>query len=334
MVDNDFYMNLCLQEAWKYQGLTYPNPAVGSLILDSCGKILAVDAHHEAGTAHAELNVISQALEIFGDKNIRNIKETSEKYSYILKNHNNLFKNCTIFVTLEPCNHVGSTPPCSILIKELGFKSIIIGSIDPNKQAAGGAKVLEDSGLKVLTGIKKKKCDLLIAPFKKWQNNKPFIFFKLAISKNGVYTGGIISSLESRTLTHKLREKIDLLVIGGNTVKIDKPTLDCRLIGSSYAPDILIYSHNKNFDKNIPLFHVKNRKVFISDNFDIVDKYRFIMIEGGEGMLKATQDIVDNYLIFTSPNFKIGKTIQLDMQLKNLNKNQIGIDSIEWFKKI
>jgi diaminohydroxyphosphoribosylaminopyrimidine deaminase/5-amino-6-(5-phosphoribosylamino)uracil reductase len=333
MVDNDFYMKLCLNEAWKYQGLTYPNPAVGSLILNGCGKIVAIAAHHEAGTAHAELNVISQALEIFGDKNIIDIKNPAKKHTYILKNHNDLFKECTIFVTLEPCNHRGSTPPCSVLIKKLGFKQVIIGSIDPNEQATGGADLLENSSINVITGIMENECDLLIKPFKKWQENRPYIFFKLAISKNGVYTGGIISSKRSRTLTHKLREKIDLLIIGGNTVRVDRPTLDCRLSGGQ-APDVLIYSHKKDFDKDIPLFKIKNRKVFISNNFEIIKNYRFIMIEGGEGMFKATKGIVDDYLIFTSPNFKVGKTIQLDMKLKSLNKDQIGIDSIEWFKKI
>jgi diaminohydroxyphosphoribosylaminopyrimidine deaminase/5-amino-6-(5-phosphoribosylamino)uracil reductase len=333
MVDNSFYMKLCLKEAWKYQGLTYPNPAVGSLILDSYGKIVAIDAHHKAGTAHAELNVISKALEIYGDTNIKNIKEASEKHHYILENHNGLFKDCTIFVTLEPCNHTGSTPPCSILIKELGFKKIIIGSIDPNPNATGGAELLRDFGLEVITGVEKQACDLLIEPFKKWQKDEPYIFFKLAITKNGVYTGGIISNKESRILVHNLRDKIDLLIIGGNTVRVDRPTLDCRLSGGS-APDILIYSHTKDFDKDIPLFKVKNRKIFISSNFDIIKQYKFIMIEGGEGMLSATQDIVDSYLIFTSSDFKVGKTVQLDMKLKKLYNFQNRSDTIEWFRKI
>jgi diaminohydroxyphosphoribosylaminopyrimidine deaminase/5-amino-6-(5-phosphoribosylamino)uracil reductase len=61
MVDDNFYMDLCLKQAWKYQGLTYPNPAVGSLILDNHGKLIAIGSHHEAKTAHAELNAISKA---------------------------------------------------------------------------------------------------------------------------------------------------------------------------------------------------------------------------------------------------------------------------------
>lgn len=333
MVANSFYMDLCLKEAWKYQGLTYPNPAVGALILNNNKKIIAIEAHHQAGEAHAELNVISKALEILGDKKILNIHSASKKHQYILENHNNQFKDYTIYVTLEPCNHTGSTPPCSILIKTLGFKKIVIGSMDPNKEASGGAKLLESCGMEVLKGVLQKECNQLLEPFKKWQKNEPYIFFKLAITKNGVYTGGTISSLNSRTLVHKLREKIDLLVIGGNTVRIDKPTLDCRLCGGR-PPDILIYSKRDDFDTQIPLFKVKGRKVFIEKNLDIIKKYRFIMIEGADVLMKETSDIVDHYMIFTAPNFKLGKTIQLDLKLKNLNQYQNESDTIEWFKKI
>jgi diaminohydroxyphosphoribosylaminopyrimidine deaminase/5-amino-6-(5-phosphoribosylamino)uracil reductase len=333
MVDDKFYMELCLKEAWKYQGLTYPNPAVGSLILDKYDKLIAIDAHYEAGHPHAELNVISKALEILGDKEISNINNPANKHQYILDNHNNQFKDFTIYVTLEPCNHTGSTPPCTMLIETLGFKKIVIGTMDPNTEASGGAKLLESSGLKVIKGILQNECNQLLEPFKKWQKNEPYIFFKLATTKNGVYTGGTISSLNSRIHVHKLRDKIDLLIIGGNTVRVDRPTLDCRLCGGR-PPDILIYSTRDDFDTQIPLFKVKGRKVFIEKRLDMIKKYHFIMIEGADALMKETIDIVDHYMIFTAPNFKIGKTIQLDMKLKNLNKYQNELDTIEWFKKI
>lgn len=331
MVDDNFYMNLCLKEAWKYQGLTYPNPAVGSLILNNHGKLLAIAAHHEAGKPHAELNVISKTLELLGDTNIAHIQNPSEKHQYILENHNNKFKDFTIYVTLEPCNHIGSTPPCSILIKTLGFKKVVIGTMDPNKKATGGAQLLESSGIKVIKNILKQECNLLLEPFHKWQKNKPYIFFKLAITKNGVYDGGTISSSQSRTHVHKLREKIDLLVIGGNTVRVDRPTLDCRLSGGP-PPDILIYSKQNNFDMTIPLFHIKGRKVFIENSLDRIQKYHFVMIEGTDTLFKETLDIVDSYLIYTAPNCKVGKTIQIDKKLKVLNQYQTDLDTIEWFK--
>jgi diaminohydroxyphosphoribosylaminopyrimidine deaminase/5-amino-6-(5-phosphoribosylamino)uracil reductase len=153
------------------------------------------------------------------------------------------------------------------------------------------------------------------------------------MSLNGVIDGGVITSLASRGLVHKFRDRCDLLVIGGNTVRTDRPTLDARLC-SGKAPDILIYSKKGNFDKNIPLFNVKNRKVYIEDNFDILKNYKNIMIEGGEGMLKATKDIVDLYAIFRSSNFKTGKHPDINLSLELLSCLDIKGDTLSWLKKI
>ncbi len=330
-INDSFYMQLCLDAAWKYQGLTYPNPAVGSCIVDNNGKLVAVSSHKTSGSSHAELNVISKTLKLLGHTKIDKLETAEKKYQYILDNHNNIFKNFTIYVTLEPCNHKGKTPPCSILIKTLGFKKVIIGSMDLNEDASGGAKLLEDAGLEVKKGLMQNKCDSLLTPFKKWQENKPYIFFKLAISQNGVYSGGVISSLESRELVHKLRAKIDLLVIGGNTVRVDRPTLDCRLSGGK-APDVLIYSRRDDFDYDIPLFKVLGRKVFIKNSLNKMQEYRFIMIEGGEGMFEESIKVVDNILLFTAPIFKTGKTLQLDLKLKCLHTFKNNLDCIQWFK--
>ena len=76
-----------------------------------------------------------------------------------------------------------------------------------------------------------------------------------------------------------MRDKCDLLVIGGESVRVDRPTLDARLIDGK-APDILIYSRSSDFDKSIPLFSVKGRKVMVSDSLDEIKNYKNIMIEG------------------------------------------------------
>ncbi len=327
VVDDRFYMQLCLNEAWKYQGLTYPNPAVGALILNRDGKILAIDAHKSSGNSHAELNVILKALNLDIDNPIN-------AYQHLIKNYTNYFKESTIYITLEPCNHHGKTPPCSNLIKNLGFSRVVVGSKESNKVASGGVESLKNSKVDLKIGVLKDRCDELLIPFKKWQKSKSYIFFKLAISKNGVYTGGIITSQRSRELVHKLREKIDLLVIGGNSVRVDRPILDTRLVEGKKAPDILIYSKRDDFDRTIPLFSVDNRKVFIEDTLDRVKDYRFVMIEGGEEMLKATYPTIDSILIFTSPNFKIGSNIQLDLKLRSLHIREDGADTIQWFSKL
>lgn len=324
-------MSLALEEAWKYQGLTYPNPPVGALILDQNNQILAIEAHHKAGTAHAELLAIESALIKMGDTTLAHLQTPNEKHAYILSHHDNRLKGCSIYVTLEPCNHQGSTPACSSLIKNLGFQTLICGHKDPNQKATGGIKVLQDSGADVIMGIEEEACQILLYPFTKWQKNEPFVFFKLALSANGVYDGGIITSHASRSKVHQMRDCIDLLIIGGETVRIDRPTLDSRLVGGK-APDVLIFSHRDDFDTTIPLFQVPNRKVLIQNHLNNIDHYRFIMIEGAQRMMQTTDFLVDWYCIFRSSSYKKGSTIQLEKKMKHLHTITDGDDTQTWYK--
>jgi len=251
----EYFINLALEKAWAYQGLTYPNPPVGAVITDNQNNFISDGEHTEAGTPHAEVNAIKQAyFNLTNDKSILKQEYSKEIHEYLYKNHNNIFSDKNIYVTLEPCNHFGKTPPCSKLIKELGFKKVFIGTLDPNKEASGGAKYLQKYGLHVEVGLLEDKCKELLEPFTIWQK-KPFVFFKLAQSSNGVISGGTITCKESRMHVHALRDKTDLLVIGGNTVRIDRPTLDARMVDGK-APDILIYSKSKEFDRSIPLFNM------------------------------------------------------------------------------
>ena len=332
VINHHFYMSLALKEAWKQQGLTYPNPAVGAVIIDKYGKLLSIEATQAAGKEHAELKAIESALIHLGDAHLSTLKTASEKHQHILSYHDNKLKGASIYVTLEPCTHHGKTPPCSTLIQFCGFKTLICGTMDPNQEASGGIAILQDWGIDVVTGILQKECDLLLIPFRKWQEEKPFVFFKLALSSNGVYDGGIITSKESRTLVHQMRSNIDLLVIGGETVRVDRPILDSRLVAGK-APDILILSHQKEFDKSIPLFSVPHRKIFIEENFDRIKQYHFIMIEGAEAMLQASTSIVDWYCIFTSSSMKKGRTIQIEKDLQRLQVMKNEHETIAWFQK-
>ncbi len=328
---DDFYMSLALNEAWKYQGLTYPNPAVGCVIVDKNGTILATKAHQKAGLAHAELRAVKTALSKLNPK-LKFPKNPNDLHNFILSNHNNLLKNSYVYVTLEPCSHQGKTPSCATLLKNLHVKKVVIGLEDKNKTASGGAKILKNSGIEVIKSQKEKECLELIKPFLTWQKEN-FSFFKLAMSINGVIDGGIITGLKSRTFVHHLRDRCDSLLIGGNTVRIDRPTLDARLCKGK-TPDILIYSKQKNFDKNIPLFHVKNRDVFICDNFDKLNDFKFTMIEGGEKLINALPKKTEYFLIFHSTKFIQKTNIKSDLNLKLLYQRRIGEDSYGWYKKI
>lgn len=332
VIKEESYIQLALDKAWIYQGLTYSNPPVGSVVTDENNNLISYGVHVKAGTPHAEVNAIKNAYyKLTNDNKILDIKESKDIHDYLFKNHNEVFKNKNIYVTLEPCNHYGKTPPCSHLIKELGFKKVFIGTLDSNKIASGGLEYLQKNGLHVEVGILEDKCKKLLEPFSIWQT-KPFMFFKLAQSKNSVISGGTITCKESRTHVHALRDKIDLLVIGGNTVRVDRPTLDARLVDGE-APDILIYSKSKNFDKTIPLFNVPNRQVFIEDNFEKIKDYKFVMIEGGKGMLKACENLVDYYLIYKSPHDKKGEKVKVEVDLQEYFSSQIGEDTYTWYKK-
>jgi diaminohydroxyphosphoribosylaminopyrimidine deaminase/5-amino-6-(5-phosphoribosylamino)uracil reductase len=326
-------MNLAIKEAWKYQGLTYPNPTVGAVVLDKNFKILSISAHHKAGESHAEVLAIKEAyIKISNDEVIENISKSEEIHKYLIKNHNNIFKDFTIFVTLEPCNHYGKTPPCSLLIQKLGFKKVIIGLQDTNQQATGGANFLKNKGVQIefCTDLNtKENLKNLIFPFKK--NN--FLLFKMAQTLNGNLTDGIISSLESRKLTHKIRDKIDLLVIGGETVRKDRPTLDSRLINGK-PPNIFIYSKSKIFDKSIPLFKVPNRKVIISDDLSIIKNYNFIMVEGGKNLFQIFYNKIDFLLIFMSSTINNFENYHLQnrAKFKIIHQDKIDNDLIIWLK--
>ncbi len=332
VTDDQFYMQLCLNEAWRYQALTYPNPPVGALIRDKHGDILSIAAHKQAGEAHAELNACIDAVIKLGDTQIKTLSSATKQHTYLCQKYQNYFQGCTIYVTLEPCMHHGSTPPCSLLIQTLGFSEVIIGALDPNPQAQGGKEYLLSFDIQTKSGILQQSCEKLIYPFLKWQQNKNFVFFKLAKHQNGTITGKHVSSLESRELMHQIRTKIDLLVIGGNTVREDKPTLDCRLVNTQKAPDVLIITSKDDINRDIPLFHVTGRNIYIANDFTLLKNYKHIMIEGGEGMFIKSKNIVDFYLFFTSPKVKSGKTIQSNANLKSLHCFKNSFDTIEWFE--
>jgi len=318
----DFYMQLALNEAWKYQFLTYPNPAVGCVILDKNSQILSIQAHQKAGEAHAELNAIKTALQKL-KPDLKMPKEANALHHFICKNHQNLLKDALAFVTLEPCNHKGKTPPCAALFSELKFKKIFICIKDTNKIASGGGIFLKKQGVEVEYGLLAKEGQKLIKPFLKWQKGT-FKLFKLALSMNGSSLGKIITNTQSRTYAHKIRSIIDVLVIGGETIRKDKPILDSRL-AKGKAPDLCILSRQnlEDFDQNIALFKIPERKIYTQ----FPKEAKFAMFEGGENFLKSFKDEMDMFLIFHNSCINSQNNIKADLNLKPLFRGFLKEDS-------
>ena len=335
VIDSEFFMRLALQEAWRYQGLTYPNPAVGCCVVGKNNELLACNAHKKAGTPHAEVAALKEAyFALSGDPAVLPLNDAHAIHAYLLAHHNGVFSDVSIYTTLEPCSHVGKTPSCASLIAALGIKKIYCGSNDTNEIAANGNLLLTQSGAEVVEGVLQKECDALLAPFVAWNQNKRFVFFKWAQRLDGSVEGGIISSQTSRKNVHAMRDRCDLLVIGGNTVRIDRPTLDARLVGGK-APDVLIFSRRIDFDRTIPLFDVKGRKVFIENSLAKISEYNNVMIEGGVKMFEATKEIVDYYLCYLAPS--MGGMQSFSEQKENfeiLNLQKDAQDIIMWMKRI
>lgn len=332
-IDDNFFMKLAIDEAWKYQLLTYPNPAVGCVVVKGDSEILAIEAHKEAGLAHAEVNALKAAyLKLLPNSPLKAINNPFDVHTFLIDNHDNIFNDCTIYVTLEPCNHVGKTPACTNLIKELSPKRVVVSIKDINETASGGITILKEHGVDVDVGCMEKDGYNLLFPFIKWQSSS-FIFYKMAQTLNGSIDGQI-SSNQARAYVHTLRDKIDLMVVGGNTVRCDKPTLDARFIAGR-APNIFIYSKNRVFDSNIPLFRVPNRDVVISnDLFKLLD-FNFIMVEGVYNLLDSLKEKIDYIVLLISPKIRNGVNAlnNIDMDFEIVHENYVGEEKIVFLKR-
>lgn len=210
--EHTFYMGLALQEARKGLGRTSPNPVVGAVLVNQ-GEVVGCGYHQKAGGPHAEVHAIMDA----GPR----------------------ARGATLYVTLEPCNHAGRTPPCTEAILCSGIRAVVIGMLDPNPGVTGGgAAYLESQGLRVFSGISEQACRALNYPFIKHSTTGlPWIIMKAGLSLDGKITfrpgqGSPITGPESQQFVHELRNQVDAILIGVETAIIDNPRLTTRLQGS------------------------------------------------------------------------------------------------------
>ena len=328
MTSNELYMKQALSKAWHYQLRTYPNPAVGCLVLCD-NEIVAVEAHQKAGTSHAEVLALLSAYETISNKKISFDRFDAHKAHHFLRSlPEGFFANCRLFVTLEPCSHEGKTPSCASLISHLKPQKVVIATLDPIAGHDGGMNQLLKAGIKVETAVCEKEALELLEPFLIWQK-RAFVLFKVAQTSNGKIGGGYLSSKESLTHVHQLRSVCSSMVIGGNTVRVDRPILDCRFTGDT-APNITLYSKQDEFDRTIPLFGIEGREVEMTDTLDFT-KPSFVLVEGGGGMLGAIQERVDWLLQYQTPKLSAHTSnYSVDGSLEFLFQERKGVDVMLW----
>ncbi|MFK7804257.1 MAG: bifunctional diaminohydroxyphosphoribosylaminopyrimidine deaminase/5-amino-6-(5-phosphoribosylamino)uracil reductase RibD [Anaerolineae bacterium] len=202
------FMRRALERAAQAAGHTSPNPAVGAVIVKD-GEIIAEGFTQPPGKPHAEAEAIRKA--------------------------GSAARGATLYATLEPCNHFGKTPPCTLAIIEAGITEVHFAVVDPNPRAAGGHQRLVDAGVKVYTGLLKNEAyEQNRFFFHHTKTNLPYVIAKFASSLDGkiaTVTGESqwITGAAARQQGHELRQLCDGILIGSGTALGDNPSLTTRL---------------------------------------------------------------------------------------------------------
>ncbi len=201
-------MALALKKAAKGLGRTHPNPVVGAVVARG-DRVLAVGHHRKAGGPHAEVVALRRA----GAQ----------------------ARGADLYVTLEPCNHQGRTPPCTDAVVAAGVARVFVGTIDPNPLVSGrGVRRLRAAGIEVHTGVLGDACQAANEMWFKFITRKlPWVVLKAAVTLDGKLASRSgdsrwVSSPRSRALAHMLRDELDAVLIGIGTALADDPRLTAR----------------------------------------------------------------------------------------------------------
>lgn len=248
-------MSRCLELAQKGLGSVSPNPLVGAVIVHN-EKIIGEGYHQQYGGPHAEVNAINA------------VKDKS------------LLQESTIYVSLEPCNHFGKTPPCSHLIVKHRIPKVVIANVDPFSEVNGtGITYLKDNGVEVITGVLEKEADFINRRFFTFHTKKrPYIILKWAQTQDGFMDidrsespteSYWITTPASKRLSHQWRSEEDSILVGFNTVKNDNPSLTTReVIGKN--PVRIVIDPQLNLEKKQAIFDASSKTFIINEQVDKV----------------------------------------------------------------
>lgn len=287
-------MAAAIQEAERGIGYTSPNPAVGAVI-EKAGEILSCGWHRQAGGPHAEI----EALKALPDP------ASSD--------------GATLYVTLEPCSTHGRTPPCTDAIIRAKFKRVVIGTLDPNPAHAGRAlEILRQAGIETVCGVLEERCRRLNLAFNKWIVTKmPFVIAKAGMTLDARITRPHdeprwITNDESRSDTHRLRARVDAILVGGETVRVDDPQLTVRGIPGARQPLRVVVTKSGNLPVKAKVLtdEYKDRTcVFVGRSLRAVleqlgrQAVTSVLIEGGMRTLGEAFDerLVDQACFYIAP---------------------------------
>jgi len=280
----------------KGLGKTSPNPIVGAVIIDDAGNLIGEGFHDRMNSKdHAEVVAIASANQ-----------------------NGNKIKDATIVVTLEPCNHSGSTGPCTQAIIDAGISTVVFAVNDPNSVASGGAEALRAVGIKVIEGVLKAEAAYANrAWLMKIKKNRPFFTWKVATTLDAKIaatdgTSKWITNETSRADVQVLRRQSDAILVGTNTVITDDPHLIPRgdFDGYSHNP-VRVICGEQDLPKDAQVFDTAAQTVVVkSKDLDLLveelNKLEInqVFVEAGMTLASAMVDhcLMDELVIYQAPS--------------------------------
>ena len=259
------------------RGTTHPNPLVGAVVVRD-GAVVGEGWHRRRGEPHAEV----LALEAAGEQ----------------------AAGSTLYVTMEPCAHHGTTPPCTEAVLAARVARVVAASLDPNPEAGGGLETLRAAGVEV------EHADLFEAraqneAWRTWvAQGRPFVTYKAAMTLDGrlaIPGERWISGEESRRLVHELRAVSDAVGVGMGTVHADQPRLDARDVGAAEQPRRLAFGRGPLPDDS----ELELRTGPLADELAKLagEGIQSLLLEGGPRIAAAflREGLLDKLLVFVAP---------------------------------
>lgn len=292
------FMRAALKEARRGVGSTSPNPAVGAVLV-SKNKVISRGHHRRAGLPHAEIECLNRRAP----------------------------KDSVLYVTLEPCSTIGRTGRCTEAIIASGVRTVVIGTIDPNPRHAGrGIELLRAAAIEVRTGVLAMDCSDLNEIYNKWiQTRRPFVIAKCGMSLDGRLTAPPsesqwLTSPASRRHAQRLRARVDAILVGAETVRIDNPRLTVRGQPARRQPWRIVLSRSKKLPPHSRVLtdrHAERTKVVGDKKLDATlgelgaQEITSVLIEGGGDVLGQALDarLIDQVQIYLAPVFTGGPKI-------------------------
>ena len=294
-----------LELAERGRGTTHPNPLVGAVVVRD-GEVVGEGWHERKGEPHAEVN----ALRAAGER----------------------ARGATLYLTMEPCAHHGSTPPCTEAVLAAGIARVVAASLDPNPKAGGGLEVLRAAGVEVELDDRF-EARAQNEAWRTWvSQGRPFVTYKVAVTLDGrVAIPGErwISGKESLRLVHELRAASDAVGVGMGTVRADDPRLDARGVDARTQPRRLAFGRGP-----LPTgSELELRSGPLRDELGALggEGVQSLLLEGGPTLAGAflAQGLVDKVLVFVAPKLAgagPGAFLDTPATLRRLKALPVGED--------